>query len=116
MHFLTINKLNRHFKETHDVHDFKCKDAKCVESFETERLRNDHFAKRHKRKKCPHCKKMIVAYGLAKHIEANHIQKKSDVICELCGKVSRDANGHSAHLKQEHDPRGSLQCDICKQW
>lgn len=115
LHFLSFIRLDRHCKLTHDAKEFKCADLKCVDSFETQQLADDHYAERHKRKECPVCKKMIMETALADHIRTRH-DPSTSVICEVCGKVSKDRLKHSTHLKQAHDPRGSLQCDICKKW
>lgn len=114
LHFLTPSGLDRHIKEIHDVKEFKCDDGKCVDSFDTQQLLDDHIAKKHARVECPHCKKKFLESFIARHIQKIHAA--SDVVCDLCGKVSLNEEIHTAHVKRAHDSRGKCQCDICGRW
>lgn len=114
LHFLSYNRLIRHIKEIHELKKFKCDDAKCVDSFDTQKLLDDHIATKHKRAECPHCKKNVLESFLAKHIENRH--GTQHVVCELCGKVSLNKQMHKEHYKATHEVNERLQCDICSQW
>lgn len=93
---------------------FKCEDSKCVDSFDTQQLLDDHIAVKHKRTDCPHCMKIVLESFLAKHIENRH--GTGHIICELCGKVSLNKQMHKEHFKSIHEITEKLQCDICTQW
>lgn len=114
MHFLTFSRLNRHIKEVHEVKEFKCKEPKCVDSFNTQKLLDDHTVKRHTRVACPICQKMIADKLLTLHIQNMH-EASNNVCCELCGKVSLNKQTHKAHYQTAHTTVERLQCDICGQ-
>lgn len=112
VHFLSFFRLERHTKETHDVKEFKCKEQKCVESFETQQLLDDHMTEKHTRMECPHCKKMIIKIHYEHHLRVRH-DSSNNVCCELCGKVSINKQVHNAHYRAVHEVTARLQCDIC---
>lgn len=114
LHFLSNIRLNRHVKELHDVKQFKCEDSKCVDSFDTQQLLDEHITVKHKRTECQHCNKMVLESFLAKHIENRH--GTAHMICELCGKVSLNKQMHREHYRALHEVVEKLQCDICGQW
>lgn len=112
--FISAKRMRQHYKAMHDTKAFKCKDSSCVDSFNTEKQMDAHYAKKHKRIECPHCQRPVKKAHLPRHIDEYH--SGVVVVCELCGLNSPNQRQHSQHLKQAHDPRGSYQCDICKHW
>lgn len=113
LHFLTFSCLNRHIKETHNAKEFKCTESKCVDSFDTQKLLDDHCTAKHQRAECVHCKKMILQSFIARHIRMRH--EANNVVCELCGKVSLSERMHTEHYKMSHECVERLQCDLCGQ-
>lgn len=114
MHFLAISRLERHIKEMHDVKEFKCSSLRCVESFATQKMLDEHIAQNHTRTECPHCKRMILVSYIAKHIRDRH-DVDSRVICDICGKASVNHQMHTQHYRAAHVISEKLQCDICGQ-
>lgn len=94
---------------------FKCTQAKCVESYETQEKLDEHVKQNHTRAECPHCHKMMKLYYLPIHIKLYH-DKDQRIVCDLCGHVSNNINIHKSHHRLVHDIQPKLQCDICKDW
>lgn len=115
MTFLSFSRLDHHIKQLHDVKAIKCHHLNCVESFDTQELLDDHFAKNHTRTECPHCQKMILVSYIAQHIKDRHDANKN-VICDICGKVSPNAYIHSSHYQVMHVVQEKLQCAKCGDW
>lgn len=113
--FLSEYKLYCHTKEIHLLMPFKCNEAKCVESYDTQEQLDQHTKQNHSRVNCPHCNKLIKLYYLPLHIKFYH-DKDQRVVCDLCGNVSNNINTHKSHHRLVHDIQPRLQCDICKDW
>lgn len=112
--FLTKVRLYRHLKESHMKLPFECPEKFCVESFETEETLNVHVKEFHERTECPICKSSVQSDYLKDHIKLLHDESQR-VICDLCGKVSKNMRIHKEHTDRLHGD-GKLQCDICKIW
>lgn len=113
--YLAYHAVHRHFKLTHDLKEFRCKYAKCVESFDTEQTMTEHFEQTHKQIQCVQCNRMVLQTNIVKHIEENH--SNNSAMCELCGKVLSNKYTYQAHMRTVHTAREEtkMQCDICKQ-
>lgn len=116
MHFLSLNSLERHIKQSHDVKEFKCQHMFCVESFDTRQSLDEHFTANHSRSECPYCKKMILDAYYMQHVRDKHEEEKRGIVCELCGKISLNKHRHTIHFQTAHGETEKLQCDICGQW
>lgn len=111
-HFLSFCRLRRHFKQTHDLKEFKCKYRKCVDSFTTESEMEMHIAQRHKQKECPHCKRLVHESYLAKHVQETH--EGDCMVCELCGKICLNRYTYNWHHRTKHNDIVEMVCDLCK--
>lgn len=112
--FLTKVGLYRHLKEKHMKLPFACAEKFCVESFESEQKLNQHMSEFHERTACPVCKSSVQSDYLRDHIKLLHDESQR-VICDLCGKVSKNIRIQREHFSRVHGD-GKLQCDICKTW
>lgn len=99
----------------HNLLEFKCAYAKCVESYATQAEADFHFESIHKQTECPHCKKMILVKCIDLHIKEQH-DADNEVICDICGRVSATKAKHQSHFRKVHQVHDRLQCDICKRW
>lgn len=113
--FLSAYKLYRHTKQVHVLLQFKCIEAKCVESYNTQNELDEHIKQDHHRTNCPHCNKKIKLYYLPLHIKYYH-DKDQRIVCDLCGNISNNKYTHKSHYNLVHDNQPRLQCDICKVW
>lgn len=107
--------LYRHIRRLHDIKAFQCKVAHCVESFDTQKMLDEHSAKSHIRIECPHCKKSIEQSELDEHVKQKHNPDNS-VICDVCAKISPSASAHAAHYRVQHVVQEKIQCEQCGDW
>lgn len=40
-------------------------------------------------------------------------EENSQVVCDLCGKMSNSQRTHREHFENEHTGQERIQCDIC---
>lgn len=113
--FSTAAKLRRHDKEIHDIIPFKCREKPCRAGFQTSKALAIHISKKHGTAPCPQCKKELRKDYISTHIKRNH-STESQVICDLCGKVSNCKRHHILHIQSTHSDNPSMQCDICSKW
>lgn len=104
-----------HIKKDHTALQFKCSAPKCYESFASQELLDQHSDKVHIRIECPHCQKKLAPYYLAEHIKQNHDERQR-VFCDICGIISANIRAHKNHITLVHDVQEKVQCDICKAW
>lgn len=114
-YFLSEMHLEKHVKHKHVILPFKCGHAQCVESFATNEKLQRHITKAHERTPCPHCQKPVLNKTLAQHISRMHC-KRTETLCELCGKVFAVDYLKRVHMPVEHGKLEKVQCDMCKSW
>lgn len=114
MHFLSFSRLDRHIKQMHDIKKFKCQHLNCVDSFDTQKMLDDHTASNHTRTECPRCMKLILVSYMEQHIKERHVTDNR-VMCDVCGKVSVNNQMHAQHHRAAHVISEKLMCDICGQ-
>lgn len=113
--FLSLARLRTHEKKAHYVVPFKCSEKRCRAGFPTLKALSIHISQKHGKAPCPHCNREVRKQYLQTHIKINH-STESQVICDLCGKVSSCKSKHKLHIDSQHTDHPSIQCDICGQW
>lgn len=105
--------MYRHIKNEHISLQFKCPEAKCVESYGNQLDLDEHIKTNHTRVPCPQCDKLISQHYLMYHLKEIHDEQKR-VVCDLCGNISNNARKHETHFRMAHTVPEKFQCDICK--
>lgn len=86
-----------------------------MESFAKKTMLDRHHRRQHTTKPCSYCGKSIRAAYIRAHMRKVH-EENSQVVCDLCGKISNSQRTHKEHFENEHTGQERIQCDICGEW
>ncbi|KAJ8675109.1 hypothetical protein QAD02_010895 [Eretmocerus hayati] len=116
--FLTRHQLRKHTKNSHpycQVNSYYiCSD--CGHHFKCRQSLREHFVRKHTegfRFECASCpRKFKMKSDLYMHVQSQHNQVDSEVVCEACGKTYRNRFALKKHLAHSHNTR-PFPCNMC---